>query len=106
MISGDPAPVLVNEVGCCSTRAENELQQAAAFALGADFTAADEITLRHNANKLPSSIDDRKPANVPFQHEVCGLQDGGVRQDGKDRPGHALMRARFDDLLFQSPERG
>jgi hypothetical protein len=91
MIS-DLAAVLVNKIGRRLTRVENEAQEMAAPALGADFTAADEIAFRDDADQFPGRIDHRQPADVPFQHKICSFEDGGFRQDGKDRPGHNLMR--------------
>ena len=71
---GDPAAVLVNEVGCRLTRAENEIQQSAALALGADFAAADEIAFRDDADQFSGGIDDGKPADMPLQHECLRLR--------------------------------
>ena len=99
---GDLAAVFVNKVGRRLTRAENEIQEAAALALGTDFAAADEIAFRDDADQFPGGIDHRKPADVPFQHEVCSFEDGGFRQDGKDRPGHDLMRAHCAISCFVS----
>ena len=58
--------MFVNKVGCRLTGAENEIQQAAALALGTDFAAADEIAFRDDADQFPAGIDYRKPAKFSF----------------------------------------
>ena len=89
----DLAAVLVNEVGRRLAGSQNEFQETAPPALGADLAAADEIAFRDDADQFSGRIDHGKPADVPLQHDAGGLGDGSVRQDGNDGPGHDLMRA-------------
>ena len=79
--------MLVNEIGCRLARAEDELQPAPALALGADFAAADEVALGDDADELAGCVDHRKAADMPLQHEIGGIDDGGVGCDRDDRTG-------------------
>jgi len=56
----DPAAMLVDEIGGRLARPKDEFQPAAALALGADFTAANESALRHDADELAAGIDHGK----------------------------------------------
>ena len=69
------------------------LQKPAALALGADFTAANEIALGDDADELARRVDHGKPADVLLQHGVGGIDDRGLGCDGDDRPGHDLVGA-------------
>ena len=87
------AAVLANKIGCSLARTENEGQEAATFALGAEFAAANEIAFRDNADELSLGVHHRKAADLPLQHGVRGLDDRGVGCDGGDWPGHDLVGA-------------
>jgi hypothetical protein len=71
MISAILQP-FVHEVGSLLARAEKEIQQSAALALGTDFATADEIAFRDDADQFPAGIDYRKPAS---EHQLCGFGD-------------------------------
>src|ERR1700682_4806645 len=92
---GDRATMLVNEIGCSFARAENECQPAGALALRADFTTANEITLRYDTDEFAGRVDHRKPADMLPQHGVCGFDDRGLRRNCDDRAVHYLMRAHW-----------
>src|ERR1700688_788497 len=72
---GDLATMLVNEIGRLLARTKNESQKPATLALSADFAAANEVTLRDNADELAGRVNHGKPANMPLQHGVCGFDD-------------------------------
>src|ERR1700730_9740538 len=55
----DLATVLVNEIGCLSAWAKNELQEPAALALGADFAAPNEVAFRDDADEFTGRVDAR-----------------------------------------------
>jgi hypothetical protein len=93
--------MLVNEIGCLLARTKNESQKPAALALGSDFAAADEITLRDYTDQFASRVNHRKPADMPLQHGVCGFDDRGLGCDGDDRPGHNLMGPHWDLRVFK-----
>ena len=67
--------MFVHEVGSRRARAEKEIQQSAALALGTDFATADEIAFRDDADQFPAGIDYRKPANSLSEHQLCGFGD-------------------------------
>src|SRR5215212_8129044 len=83
--------MLTNVIG--DRVAQQECEPAATLALRADFTAADEIALRDDADQLAGSIDHGKPADMMPQHGFGGLQNGGIRRDRYDGAGHDLMGA-------------
>src|SRR5450759_2492150 len=62
------APVLANEIDRLLTRAKNEFQKSAALALGADFTATNEIALGDDADELAGGVDHRQPAYMLLKH--------------------------------------
>ena len=72
---GDLAAMLMDIVGRGHAGAEQEFEPSAALALRADLAATDEVTFRHDADKLAGRIDHRKPADVMLQH---GIGPAGV----------------------------
>src|SRR5581483_611874 len=89
---GHLAAMLMDKIRSRLARSQDEPQPAAAFALGADFAAADEITFGDDTDEL-AAVHHRKTTDMSLQHEVGCLDDGRVRGDGDDRLGHDLVGA-------------
>jgi len=100
----DPATVFVDEIPRRLAWTEYEFQPTTAASARADFTTANEIALRDNANQLACRVDDGQAADMPRQHYSGRLHDRRVWVDCNDGLGHDLVSA-HDGLVSMRHKR-